>query len=200
MRREEIISDNQILGKIKSGDITCFEYLYKRYKGKIYNFVLSLSDGDFYLAEEITQNVFLRIWEIRKDMNTTESVSSFMYTVSRNMFLNTVKRRAQEALYQASLQQEYNEADNTVEAEIEYKLLEQEINRLIEQLPPARQRIYRLSKQRHFSNKEIAEMLHISENTVESNLYKATLFMRKILSLRYDADLIIVAFLLAGIN
>lgn len=150
MRREEIISDNQILGKIKSGDITCFEYLYKRYKGKIYNFVLSLSEGDFYLAEEITQNVFLRIWEIRKDMNTTESVSSFMYTVSRNMFLNTVKRRAQEALYQASLQQEYNEADNTVEAEIEYKLLEQEINRLIEQLPPARQRIYRLSKQQHF--------------------------------------------------
>lgn len=116
------------------------------------------------------------------------------------MFLNTIKRRAQEVLYQASLQQEYNEAENTVEAEVEYKLLEQEINRLIEQLPPARRRIYRLSKQQNFTNKEIAAMLKISENTVESNLYKATLFMRKFLSLRYDADILIVVFLLAGIN
>lgn len=200
MKQEEIIVDNQILNKIKAGDTACFEYLYRKYKGRIYNFILSLSDGDFYLAEEITQNVFLRIWEIRKEMNTDQSVSSFLYTISRNMFLNTIKKRAQEALYQASLQRDFIESTNQVEQEVEYRLLEEEINRLINQLPEARKRIYQLSRQQHFSNKEIAGLLNISENTVESNLYKATSFMRKVLTVRYDEKLVIIILLITGIS
>lgn len=200
MKQEEIIVDNQILNKIKAGDTACFEYLYRKYKGRIYNFILSLSNGDFYLAEEITQNVFLRIWEIRKEMNTDQSVSSFLYTISRNMFLNTIKKRAQEALYQASLQRDFIESTNQVEQEVEYRLLEEEINRLINQLPEARKRIYQLSRQQHFSNKEIAGLLNISENTVESNLYKATSFMRKVLTVRYDEKLVIIILLITGIS
>lgn len=200
MKQEEIIVDNQILNKIKAGDTACFEYLYRKYKGRIYNFILSLSNGDFYLAEEITQNVFLRIWEIRKEMNTDQSVSSFLYTISRNMFLNTIKKRAQEALYQASLQRDFIESTNQVEQEVEYRLLEEEINRLINQLPEARKRIYQLSRQQHFSNKEIAGLLNISENTVESNLYKATSFMRKVLTVRYDEKLVIIILLITEIG
>lgn len=200
MKQEEIIVDNQILNKIKAGDTACFEYLYRKYKGRIYNFILGLSNGDFYLAEEITQNVFLRIWEIRKEMNTDQSVSSFLYTISRNMFLNTIKKRAQEALYQASLQRDFIESTNQVEQEVEYRLLEEEINRLINQLPEARKRIYQLSRQQHFSNKEIAGLLNISENTVESNLYKATSFMRKVLTVRYDEKLVIIILLITGIS
>ncbi|GBU08225.1 RNA polymerase sigma factor [Bacteroidales bacterium] len=188
MQKRKHITDKQILEKIKTGDAACFELLYRRQRGKIFNFILKLSNRDFYMAEEILQRVFIRIWEMRKKINADESISSFLYTISKNMFLNEVRSRAQQVSFEQAMQNKYCEAENSVEREVEYKLLEEEVNRLINQLPPARRRIYQLSKQKHMSNKEIAAMLNISENTVESSLYKATIFLRKILSIQYKRD------------
>jgi len=177
--KEEINDDRVLLEKLKSGNIACFELLYSKYSGKLYNYVLSLSKGDFYLAEEIVQNVFIKIWEIRQHINTEGSFNSFVYTVGRNMFLNVVKSRLQEHLYHDYVVDHEAVLDNSVEKEIEYKMLEEQINRLIEQLPPARRNIYILSRVKNLPNKEIAALLDISENTVESQLNKATQFMRK---------------------
>ena len=177
--KEEINDDRVLLEKLKSGNIACFELLYSKYSGKLYNYVLSLSKGDFYLAEEIVQNVFVKIWEIRQHINTEGSFNSFVYTVGRNMFLNVVKSRLQEHLYHDYVVDHEAILDNSVEKEIEYKMLEEQINRLIEQLPPARRNIYVLSRVKNLPNKEIAALLDISENTVESQLNKATQFMRK---------------------
>lgn len=177
--KEEINDDRVLLEKLKSGNIACFELLYSKYSGKLYNYVLSLSKGDFYLAEEIVQNVFVKIWEIRQHINTEGSFNSFVYTVGRNMFLNVVKSRLQEHLYHDYVVDHEAVLDNSVEKEIEYKMLEEQINRLIEQLPPARRNIYVLSRVKNLPNKEIAALLDISENTVESQLNKATQFMRK---------------------
>ena len=177
--KEEINDDRVLLERLKSGNIACFELLYSKYSGKLYNYVLSLSKGDFYLAEEIVQNVFVKIWEIRQHINTEGSFNSFVYTVGRNMFLNVVKSRLQEHLYHDYVVDHEAILDNSVEKEIEYKMLEEQINRLIEQLPPARRNIYVLSRVKNLPNKEIAALLDISENTVESQLNKATQFMRK---------------------
>jgi len=177
--KEEINNDRVLLEKLKSGNVACFELLYSKYSGKLYNYVLSLSKGDFYLAEEIVQNVFVKIWEIRQHINTEGSFNSFVYTVGRNMFLNVVKSRLQEHLYHDYVVDHEAVLDNSVEKEIEYKMLEEQINRLIEQLPPARRNIYILSRVKNLPNKEIAALLDISENTVESQLNKATQFMRK---------------------
>jgi RNA polymerase sigma-70 factor (family 1) len=177
--KEEINNDRVLLEKLKSGNVACFELLYSKYSGKLYNYVLSLSKGDFYLAEEIVQNVFVKIWEIRQHINTEGSFNSFVYTVGRNMFLNVVKSRLQEHLYHDYVVDHEAVLDNSVEKEIEYKMLEEQINRLIEQLPPARRNIYVLSRVKNLPNKEIAALLDISENTVESQLNKATQFMRK---------------------
>jgi len=186
MQLQESISEKQLLEKVKTGDSACFEYLYRKYKGKLYNFIMNISEKDFYLAEEIVQNTFLRVWEIRKTMNTDESFSSFLYTISKNMFFNAVKKRAKEMVYQTSVLQQESYSANLVEEEVEYRLLEEEINKLIDLLPPARRQIYKLSRQNFHSNKEIAEMLHISENTVESNLYKASVFIKKLLTSYYN--------------
>ena len=177
--KEEINNDRVLVEKLKGGDIACFELLYSKYSGKLYNYVLSLSKGDFYLAEEIVQNVFVKIWEIRQHISTEGSFNSFVYTVGRNMFLNVVKSRLQEHLYHDYVVDHETALDNSVEKEIEYKMLEEQINRLIEQLPPARRNIYVLSRVKNLPNKEIAALLDISENTVESQLNKATQFMRK---------------------
>jgi RNA polymerase sigma-70 factor (family 1) len=176
---EEINHEQFLLERLKNGDTSCFEILYSKYSGRLYNFVLNLSRGDCYLAEEIVQNVFVKIWEIHPHLNTEGSFNSFLFTIGRNMFLNVVKNRIHESLYHDYLLEHESVLDNSVEKEVEFKMLEEQINRLIEQLPPARRRVYILSKVKHLSNKEIAKLLDISENTVESQLNKATHFMRQ---------------------
>ncbi|MDD2613186.1 MAG: sigma-70 family RNA polymerase sigma factor, partial [Bacteroidales bacterium] len=87
-----------------------------------------------------------------------------------------------------------NTFEDSAEKEVEYKMLEEQINKLIEQLPAARRKIYIMSKIKNFSNREIATLLEISENTVESQLNKANKFMRRSL-LPYTGMMFIGAFL-----
>ncbi|MDD2797775.1 MAG: RNA polymerase sigma-70 factor [Bacteroidales bacterium] len=177
--KSEIINDRILLERLKKGDAACFEILYSKYSGKLYNYILSISKGDFYVAEEIVQNVFIKIWEIRQHIDTEGSFSSFVFTVGKNLYLNVLKSRLQGFLYHDYVMEHASELENSVEQEVEFKMLEEQINTLIEQLPPARRKVYILSRIKHLPNREIAEMLQISENTVESQLTKATQFMRK---------------------
>ncbi|MFZ4454947.1 MAG: RNA polymerase sigma factor [Bacteroidales bacterium] len=176
---KEIVDDRILLERLKKGDSACFEIIYSKYSGKLYNYVLNISKGDFYLAEEIVQNVFIKIWEIRQHIDTEGSFSSFVFTVGKNLYLNALKSRMQGFLYHEYVMEHSSELANSVEEEVEFKMLEEQINTLIEQLPPARRQVYILSRLKHLPNREIAQMLNISENTVESQLTKATQFMRK---------------------
>lgn len=187
--------DSFLLERLKKGDMACFEALYQKYSGRLYNFVLKMSKGDFYMAEEIVQRVFVKIWEIHPQINIDGSFSSFLFTISRNMFLNMLKTKLQEALYHdyAMVNDEF--ADNPVEKEIEYKFLEEQINKLIDQLPPARRQVFVLSRMKNMPNKEIAALLDISENTVESQLNKALRYMRQNLVPYYK---VVVAFYIAN--
>ena len=73
------------------------------------------------------------------------------------------------------------EAGNYVENEVGLNLLLEEVERVISMLPPARQRVYRLKHMEHLSQKEIANQLNISENTVESHLRQSTKFLIRML-------------------
>jgi RNA polymerase sigma-70 factor (ECF subfamily) len=190
---KELVDDRILLERLKKGDAACFEIIYSKYSGKLYNYVLNISKGDFYLAEEIVQNVFIKIWEIRQHIDTEGSFSSFVFTVGKNLYLNALKSRLQGFLYHEYVMEHSSELANSVEEEVEFKMLEEQINTLIEQLPPARRQVYILSRLKHLPNREIAQMLNISENTVESQLSKATQFMRKNLLPYYRAIVVGIA-------
>ena len=177
--KSEITNDQILLERLKKGDTACFEILYSKYSGKLYNYILSISKGDFYLAEEVVQTVFVKIWEIRQHLNEEGTFSAFVYTVGKNIYLNMMKSRLQEFLYHDYVLEHTAELENSVEKEVEYKMLEEQINKLIDQLPPARRKVYVLSRVKNLPNKEIAALLNITENTVESQLNKATQFLRK---------------------
>ena len=155
-----------------------FQKLYTFYSGKVYNFIFGISGGDQFLAEEITQNTFIKIWEIRFEIHIEGSFSSLLFTISKNLFINELKTRIRITIYTNSLVVSTNEEHHSTEKDLEFNLLEERINQLLLELPPARRQIYILSKLRHYSNKEIASMLSISENTVESQLSKASKYIR----------------------
>lgn len=188
-------NDSELLIGIKQGDVQCFEQLYRKYKGQIYNFIMKASYGDFYMAEEIVQKVFIKIWEIRNDLVLEGTFSAFLFTISKNMYISMLRKNVQDSIYREYCRNTVSEAEYSVDREVEYKFLEEEINRLIEQLPPARRMVYRMSKKEHLSNREIACKLNISENTVESHLTKASAFLRQMLSVKYVPVYLLIVFI-----
>lgn len=177
--------ESQHIWNLKKGDTTSFDYLYTVWSGKLYNFVMRISKGDSYLAEETVQAVFIKVWENRQTLDPDKLFGAYLCTIAKNQLVNIYQHRMLEYLYQEKTKVS-EPTENTTEKEVEYHLLEEYIDLLIEQLPPARREIFVLSRQKMLTNKEIAQKLNLSENTVESQLTKAISFMRSKINQHYD--------------
>ena len=167
------------LTALKNGSYQAFEAIYKRYAGKLYNFIMTLSHGDCYMAEEIVQSVFIKLWEVHREIDPEKSILSFLSVIAKNMLINKYQRQTMEYLYQEFVQNEEPACDTIMEKEIDAKWLEQFIDELIEQLPPSRKRIFILSRKKYLSTKQIAKIMQISVSTVEMQLWLAVKFIRK---------------------
>lgn len=180
---------------LRRGDIVSFEYLYNCWSGKLYNFVMRISRNDIYLAEEIVQSVFIKVWENREQIETDKSFGAYICTIAKNQLVNVYQHRMLESLYQTKIKTS-EPIENTTEKEVDYHLLEEYIDSLIEQLPPARRKIFILSRRKLLTNKEIAAKLNLSENTVESQLTKAIAFLRNRIGRHYGLSISLLLSLL----
>ncbi len=167
------------LTALKNGSYQAFETIYKRYAGKLYNFIMTLSHGDRYMAEEIVQSVFIKLWEVHRELDPEKSILAFLSVIAKNMLMNKYQRQTMEYLYQEFVLREEPACDTLVEKELDAKWLEQFIDELIEQLPPSRKKIFILSRKNDLSTKQIAEIMQISVSTVETQLWLAVKFIRK---------------------
>lgn len=187
--------ESQHIYRLAKGDSLSFEYLYNCWSGKLYNFVMRISKGDSYLAEEIVQSVFIKVWEGRQTLDPGKSFGAYLCTIAKNQLVNIYQHRMLEQLYQEKIKTT-EETENTTEKEVDYHLLEEYIDFLIEQLPPARREIFVLSRRNMLTNKEIAAKLNLSENTVESQLTKAISFMRSRINQHYGLSVSLLLSLL----
>lgn len=174
------------LHALKGGSDKAFETIYRRYSGKLYNFIMTISRGDTYLAEEIVQSTFIKLWEVREQIEPERSILSYLSTIAKNMLMNKYQRQTIEFLYQQLLLKEQPAYDTATEKETDRKWLEDYVDELIEQLPPSRKKIFILSRKKELSTKEIAEIMQISVSTVETQLSLATKFIRKQFEKNYD--------------
>lgn len=174
------------LKALKKGSEKAFEAIYKRYSGRLYNFVLSLSQGDRYMAEETVQSAFIKLWEVKEQVDPQKSILSYISVIAKNILYNKYQRQTVEFLYLQFISKEQSVFDTTTEKKTDLKWLEKYIDDLIEQLPPSRKRIFIMSRKKELSTKEIAKILQISVSTVETQLFLATKFIRKKIEKNYD--------------
>ncbi|MDR1201725.1 MAG: RNA polymerase sigma-70 factor [Tannerellaceae bacterium] len=171
--------DKATLLLLKQGNITAFETIYRKYGAWVYNFILSLL-YDEPLAEDLTQTVFLKLWERRTFINVDKNPDAYLFTIARNLVYKETEKRLMKKTYLDELP--YTDEDDRTEAKINADSLREYIDSLVEQLPPERRRIYKLSRTEHLSNKEIASLLSVSEKTVETQLYRSLRFLKQKLS------------------
>jgi RNA polymerase sigma-70 factor (ECF subfamily) len=130
-------------------------------------------------AEEIVQEVFVKIWESRSKIDIYASFESFLFTIAYNSTISLLRKRMSENKsreYLKSLQQ--IDSEDQVIDEIRFKELNHQIHSLLEQLTPRQREIFLLSREDGLTHKEIAEKLDISENTVNNHLVTILKFLK----------------------
>lgn len=185
-------SENEELQLLKNASKQSFEILYNRYSGKLYNFVMKISKGDTYIAEELVQRTFIKIWETRENINPDSSFISYLCTISKNMLLNEYEHKTVQFVYEKYIKVMSTENDNSTEKEVDKNLIEEYIDILTDELPPRRKEIFILSRKKGLTNRLIAQKLNISESTIKTQLSKALQFMKNKLKNHYDHILLII--------
>ena len=174
------MSEKEKLYLLSRGSNEAFEHMYYLYSGKLYNFILKLTQGNTHVAEELVQRTFIKIWEQQTKIDPERSFLSYLCTIAKNLLLNDYEHEAVRYIYTEDVKNNADMLyDNVTEKEIDRKLLEDFIDKLTEELPPKRKEIFILSRKYGYSNKTIARQLQISESTIETQLAKSLAYMRE---------------------
>ncbi|MBD9091276.1 MAG: RNA polymerase sigma-70 factor [Bacteroides oleiciplenus] len=183
---------SRLLQSLTEGSFPAFEKLYNLYSGKLYNFMMRISSGNQYMAEEVVQQTFIRVWEVRERIDPAENFISYLCTIARNMSMNMYQHQTVEYIYTEYLLKSSSDRDQQTEENTDLRFLNDYIDSLAEELPPSRKKIFLLSKRQGYTNKEIAEKMGISESTVATQLSLAVKFMREQFIKHYDKLILIL--------
>lgn len=171
------MEENVLILLLKQSNQEAFTTLYKKYWKQVYNFSrLYLTSQS--VAEEVVQEVFIKVWESRDFMREGDNFKGLLFIITRNLIFNMHRKNLNEDFYKMTVLSAM-ENSYDIEEEIDAKNLGEYIDLLIADLPPRRREIFNLSRKENKSYKEISLLLGISEKTVENQIGEALKFLRK---------------------
>jgi RNA polymerase sigma-70 factor (ECF subfamily) len=157
-----------------------FTNLFYTCRERLFGYVLSVSHSH-YAAEEITQEIFLRLWLMRRELEKIDNAEAYLFTVAKNKLLNYLRK----AQYDNRLSNELKSRMHPVSNEVEEHLSMSESHRLIQEaitlLSPQRQLVYRLSRLQGLNHQQIARKMKLSRHTVKNHLVQSLRFIRSYL-------------------
>ncbi len=176
--------DRVLVMRMKRGDMKAFQELFVTYGEKLYEFSFSYLKDSF-VAEEIVQDVFLRIWEIKDDIDEDRSFKSFIYQMTVNKVFNHMKHQVVRQKYEKYLLNSDHSFGDSPEAQLQLSELDQRIRALLQKIPEQQRNVFKLSRIEGLSNPEIADKLNLSIRTVENQIYRTTKFLKEHLKGEY---------------
>jgi len=177
------MSEREHIENMKQGSQADFNWLYDRYADHLYGFTLKMSRS-VVVAEEIVQDAFLTVWQKREQINPDYSFKAFLFTVAKNKILNLFRSQVRLLEFEDFVihSNSIDLSTNAVEEKISYDEFVDMLKVAKDVLPPRQLEIFELSKELDMSNKEIAEKLQISEQTVKNQLTSALKLLKDRLS------------------
>ena len=172
------IAEQELLEGVKNSDKSAFKEIYYKHQPILFRYVVYRVQNRE-IAEDITQETFVRIWNNRSRLDPSKSFFSLIAKVSNNLCYDHFRHQKVKTQHQKKLPGMYKKNPET---EHELSELKEAIwNAVNEHLPDKCREIFLLSRNEKKTNQEIAELLNLSKRTVENQLYRALKILRKIL-------------------
>ena len=172
--------DPHIIKRLSDGDQSAFRIVFEHYYPRVSEFVRRIVKSES-LAEDITQDIFVKIWERREIFGVeVSSFSKYIYVMSRNAAINALRRPGRITPLSS---ESFGQSDSTSIEDSYYAQEKELIIRLaVCQMPEQRRRIFEMSRYMGMDNQTIATTLNLSKKTVENHLTLALKTLRSILA------------------
>ena len=167
-----------MIQRLRQGDLAAFDVLFHQYERRLYGFCLKWLRSPEE-AEEIVQEVFLRVWATRTSLDETQLFNAYLIRIAKNLIFNQLKKNVHRHAYEHYQQRYRTVAHRTTEEDVDFALLSQSVRQATKQFSPRRQQIFHLSRTQGQTNQQIAQQLNISVSTVENHLNAALKLLRQ---------------------
>lgn len=172
MTKPTTIDEKNLLLRLRDGDSQAFEAVYHLYKRRLAGNLLRLLKSHD-LVDDVLQELFAKLWQHRATINVDQPLKAYLFGIARNLTIDTFRRASREEQFRnhllANFQEGYSHVEERMMPDERRALLEE----AIAQMPPQRQRVFRLCKLEGKSYEEVAELLEISTATVNVHITKA---------------------------
>ncbi|MGV3603089.1 MAG: RNA polymerase sigma factor [Dyadobacter fermentans] len=169
--------ENALIRQLKNGDHAAFQAIYDRFKRpQLAHILYVVKSAD--LAEEVLQDLFVKVWQNRANIDPDKSFKGYLITISSNliydMFRKVARDRRLREHFMASFEETYV-IDDPANLESEFS----ELHQALALLPPQRRRVVVMCKLEEKSYREVSEILNISTATVNDHIRQANIFLKK---------------------
>jgi len=181
------LTERYLIELIRNGDQKAFKFLFTHYYSDLCRYAKNIVSNET-LAEDIVMDVFVKVWEAEKILCISTSISGYLFTSVHNHCINYLTRKHKRftELDQSTIEKlnkmiPENGAPTPLDS-LNISELAAVIEQSIKSLPEECRKIFIMSRNEGLSNKEIASLLGISENTVKVQIYRALKKLRVLLT------------------
>ncbi|HXD79597.1 MAG TPA: RNA polymerase sigma-70 factor [Puia sp.] len=157
-----------------------FKRLFDRYKNRLYGYVLAITHSP-YAAEEVTQEVFIKLWLCRDLLQEVDNLDGYIFTIARNRTLNCLRKAAHDSRMLRELRDRVIPHLNNAEERTTVGDYDRLVRDALSRLSPQRRLVFQLSRDGALNHEQIAEQLHLSRNTVKNHMVEALRVIRRYL-------------------
>jgi RNA polymerase sigma-70 factor (ECF subfamily) len=165
-------NESELLLLTAQGDEKAFANLFHHYADAVYGVALVYTKSTE-IAEEVVQDIFLKIWVKRQDLGTVRRFDDYLFITVRNHVLNYLRQKKRDQQFINHLATHFEESALSPELQLQFKESEALIQKAVSALPPQQQAVYKLARQEGLSLAEVAEQMGLSRNTVRNHLARS---------------------------
>lgn len=187
------LTDQQLVPFLRTGSKEAFCEVYARYRNKVYSVALKMlrREAD---AEEIMQEVMLKLWLSAKNLKEDSNLDGYLKTITRNLSYNLIRRQVLEARTAITRGRNWKEFDNATEEQVLLGETRRILRDAIDHLPPQQKAVYRLCHEEGLKYEEAAKQLNLSTLTVKGYMKQALRSVRDYITLHTDIPFIVIMF------
>jgi len=160
-----------------SEELDQIDDILKIYEKRIYAFFLKNIKIPV-VAEDLTQDVLIKLWIRRKTLDNIDNVETFIFTMAKHHVIDHLRKARTNQNYKEALVRQIKVEHPRALDNIIYKEYTTMLEEVLDELPPRQKEVFKLSRQNGLSHDEIATQLNISNKTVRNHLFEALQYIR----------------------
>ena len=188
----EEVRQKKLIRLLNHGNEPAFNELYRTYIKPVYKRILFIVKEEE-IAEELSQDLFIKVWQKRKEIDPEKSFKSFLYTIAHNLVYDYLRKVARDKQLLNRLMANAVDYYMHTEEAFQAKETQKVLTEAIEKLPPQGKQVFTLCKLEGKSYEEVSRLMGITVATVNSHMVKSSRFVREYLYRNMGMDILILA-------